>query len=159
MPPSILISALDAPPLMGVDVTVNDSVGSTGMSDLRAALLGGWLLQSFVSRDGKTGEVRHPFGEHPRGLILYTNDGHMSAQLTPGADGEFVSYGGRFHVDEASATVRHDVVISTMPELLETPQIRQAHIEGDLLTLSASQTSAEGRTTHSTLVWRRDSGS
>ena len=43
----------------------------------------------------------------PRGLILYTADGHMSAQLTPGPGAEFVSYGGRFRVDESSATVRH----------------------------------------------------
>jgi hypothetical protein len=125
------------------------------VSELRQALLGGWLLESFVSRDDDTGEVRHPFGEHPSGLILYTTDGHMSAQLTPGPDGEFISYGGSFDVDEAAATVRHLVLVSTMPELLERPQIRHARIDGDRLTLSASLTTAEGRVTHSTLVWRR----
>jgi hypothetical protein len=125
------------------------------VGDLHQALLGGWRLESFVSRDAETGALRHPFGEHPAGLILYTADGHMSAQLTPGPGGEFISYGGRFRVDESSATVRHLVVISTMPELLRQPQIRHAQIDGDLLTLSASQTSAEGATTHSTLVWRR----
>jgi len=115
---------------------------------------GGWLLESFVSRQGESGAVRYPFGKHPAGLILYTTDGHMSAQLTPDP-GEFVSYGGRFEVDEAAATVTHHVIIATMPELLQQPQIRHARVEGDRLTLSASLTSAEG-TTHSTLVWRRD---
>ena len=126
------------------------------MSGLRQALLGGWLLESFVSRSPDSDELRHPFGEHPSGLILYIADGHMSAQLTSGPDGEFVSYGGRFEVDDAAATVRHLVLVSTMPELLQQPQIRQARIDGDRLTLSASQTSARGRAVHSTLVWRRD---
>lgn len=121
---------------------------------LRQALLGGWLLESFVSRRDDTGPVRYPFGAHPSGLILYTTDGHMSAQLTPGTD-EFVSYGGRFAVDEAAATVTHHVLIATMPELLRTPQLRHASVEGDRLTLSARLNSANGSTL-STLVWRRD---
>lgn len=122
---------------------------------LRQALLGGWLLESFVSREERTGDLRRPFGEHPRGLILYTADGHMSAQLTPGPGDEFVSYGGRFEVDEAAATVTHHVLIATMPELLREPQLRHASVEGDRLTLSASVASAHG-STHSTLVWRRN---
>lgn len=125
------------------------------MSELRQALLGGWVLESFVSRDAATGDVRHPFGEQPTGLILYTADGHMSAQLIPGTD-EFVSYGGRFDVDEAAATVTHHVMIATMPELLLHPQLRHARVEGDRLTLAASLT-ADGSTTHNTLVWRRES--
>lgn len=127
------------------------------MSDLRQALPGGWRLESFVSRDDESGDVRFPFGEHPSGLILYTTDGHMSAQLTPGPGDQFISYGGRFDVDEAAATVTHHVTIATMPELLAQPQIRHARVEGDRLMLSASVASAEG-TTHNTLVWRRDSG-
>jgi hypothetical protein len=125
------------------------------VSDLHQALLGGWRLESFVARDAETGALRQPFGEHPCGLILYTADGHMSAQLTPGSGSEFVSYGGLFRVDESSATVHHLVVISTLPELLTQPQIRHAQIDGDRLTLSASATSTDGATTHSTLVWRR----
>jgi Lipocalin-like domain len=126
------------------------------VSELGEALLGGWLLESFVSRDESTDELRHPFGENPTGLILYTADGHMSAQLTPGPEGEFISYGGRFDVDESAATVCHRVLVSTMPELLTQPQFRHAKIDGDRLTLSTNQTSAEGGVTHSTLVWRRD---
>ncbi len=128
------------------------------MTELREALLGGWLLHSFVSRDADTGAQWSPYGEHPTGLILYTADGYMSAQLTPGPGAEFVAYGGRFHVDEQSATVRHDVAVSTMPELLTQPQFRHANIQGDRLTLSASRASAEGTTIHSTLIWRRDPG-
>jgi hypothetical protein len=28
------------------------------------------------------GEVVRPYGEHPLGLIMYTADGYMSAQIT-----------------------------------------------------------------------------
>ncbi|QLL06049.1 lipocalin-like domain-containing protein [Mycobacterium vicinigordonae] len=128
------------------------------MNRLAEGLLGGWRLESFISRSDGTDEVRYPFGEKPSGLILYTSDGHMSAQLTPGDHSQFVSYGGRFDVDEAAAEVCHRVMISTMPELLHQPQIRHARIDGDRLTLSATQTSATGRVTQSTLVWRRDTG-
>ncbi|CNN26451.1 Uncharacterised protein [Mycobacterium tuberculosis] len=52
--------------------------------------------------------------------------------------------------------MRHDVAVSNLPELLTQAQFRHAHVEGDRLTLSASQTSADGVTTHSTLVWHRN---
>lgn len=42
-------------------------------------LVGGWRLTGYeVTADGKT---EHPLGENPRGAILYTPDGYMSAQL------------------------------------------------------------------------------
>jgi hypothetical protein len=52
------------------------------VSSLRDALLGAWELASFVAADGVTGAERHPLGTSPRGLILYTADGFMSAQLS-----------------------------------------------------------------------------
>ena len=48
---------------------------------LREQLVGAWALMSFVERDIETGVENHPFGEHPLGLILYTPDGYVSAQL------------------------------------------------------------------------------
>src|SRR5271168_2023193 len=48
---------------------------------LREQLVGAWTLMSFVERDIETGVENHPFGEHPLGLILYTPDGYVSAQL------------------------------------------------------------------------------
>lgn len=48
---------------------------------LRDAVLGGWELVSFVSRDAGADDDRHPLGRAPLGLILYTADGYMSAQL------------------------------------------------------------------------------
>lgn len=137
------------------------------MGTLRDALLGGWELWSFESRgsarlDDGSGAVSHPLGTTPRGLILYTGDGYMSAQLTGSADAAvpdkkspgYIAYGGRFHVDEDTATVHHQVTVSMLPELLATPQLRQAAVDGDRLTLSAT-TTTDGVTSHNTLVWVR----
>ncbi len=82
---------------------------------LRDAVLGAWELVSFVARDAATDEDRHPRGTAPRGLILYTADGHMSAQLAESDMGDYVAYGGRFSVNEETSTLRHDVTISMMP--------------------------------------------
>jgi Lipocalin-like domain len=124
---------------------------------LRDAVLGGWELVSFVARDAGTGEDRHPLGSAPLGLILYTVDGHMSAQLADSGMEGYISYGGRFSVDEETSTLRHDVTMSMMPELLSQPQFRHASIDGDFLTLSASRTDDAGVTTHSRLQWKRSS--
>lgn len=127
------------------------------MATLRDAILGGWELSSMESRDVDTGAVSHPLGSAPRGLILYTGDGYMSAQLVSGDDAalrQYIAYGGRFRVDEDTATVHHLVSVSMLPELLTTPQLRQATVDGDRLTLSATTTS-DGVTSHNTLVWVR----
>ncbi|WIM89267.1 lipocalin-like domain-containing protein [Candidatus Mycobacterium wuenschmannii] len=124
---------------------------------LRDEVLGAWELVSFVARDATTGEDRHPLGMSPRGLILYTADGHMSAQLADSDMAGYISYGGRFSVDEKSSTLHHDVTISMLPELLAQPQFRHAAIDGDVLTLSASRTDDAGVTTDSRLQWKRAS--
>ena len=122
---------------------------------LRESLLGAWTLESFVARDVATGEERHPLGEHPRGLITYTGDGHMSAQLAQSDMQGYIAYGGGFSVNEQTATVHHEVTISMLPELLTQPQFRQATVDGDLLTLSATTTDDAGVQTHANLTWRR----
>jgi hypothetical protein len=125
------------------------------MTGLRNKILGSWELTSFSSRDVDTGVVRYPLGLEPRGLIMYTDDGYMSAQLTgPGLTG-YIAYGGRFHVDEQSAILHHDVTISMLPELLTQPQYRHASVDGDRLTLSATATDSDETTTHNSLVWTR----
>lgn len=124
-------------------------------TELRGAVLGAWELVSFIAVDATTGAERHPLGTAPRGLILYTADGHMSAQLAESTMAGYVAYGGRFTVEEETATLHHDVSMSMMPELLATAQFRHARIDGGRLTLSASSTDERGTTTHSRLVWRR----
>jgi Lipocalin-like domain len=122
---------------------------------LRNAVLGAWELVSFVARDVTTGENRHPLGTAPRGLILYTADGHMSAQLAESDMSDYIAYGGRFSVNEETSTLHHEVTVSMLPELLADAQFRHASIDGDVLTLSATRTDDAGVTTRSSLLWRR----
>jgi len=87
---------------------------------LREQLVGAWAPTSCVERDIETGVETHPLGERPLGLILYTPDGYVSAQLqpperSPFADGDllratpqeyaaagssYIAYPDRFFVDE-----------------------------------------------------------
>jgi hypothetical protein len=129
------------------------------MSLHRNEILGSWELISFHARDTTTGDIRYPLGGRPRGLILYTEDGFMSAQLAPdgaGADiGDYIAYSGPFHVDEQASTVRHDVRMATMSDLVTQPQLRHVSLEPGRLILSATTTDDAGATTLSTLTWQR----
>jgi hypothetical protein len=74
----------------------------------RRQILGAWRLASFEARDVATGIVQHPLGDEPSGLILYTDDGYMAAQLSTTPTGaDYIAYGGRFHLDEQRAVVHH----------------------------------------------------
>ena len=87
---------------------------------LRDQLIGAWKLVSYVEEPVDGSAPFHPLGEQPQGIIMYTADGYMSAQLARPHRGRFVSgdwfkgtdeeyraeassyvaYTGPFHVDE-----------------------------------------------------------
>src|SRR5580658_8586476 len=131
------------------------------MSDtsLREQLLGAWTLSSCVERDIETGIENHPFGEPPLGLILYTPDGYMSAQLhrperPPFAEGDllhatpeeyaaagssYVAYSGRFFVDEGKKSLSHEMAVIFFPNWLGQRQVRLVELNGDDLQLSTDK--------------------
>jgi hypothetical protein len=129
---------------------------------IRHRLVGGWRLTGYeVKADGKTD---HPLGENPRGAILYTPDGYMSAQLAGAGpdkndgrpDAYYIAYSGPFDVDETNQTVHHHVQVSVIPSWLGTTQHRHARFDGpDKLTLSVSASDADGVTTTQTISWAR----
>jgi Lipocalin-like domain len=53
----------------------------TTADDLRANLIGAWTLQSYVSTAIDGSDVVYPLGVDARGIIMYTPDSYMSAQL------------------------------------------------------------------------------
>jgi Lipocalin-like domain len=142
---------------------------------LRDAVLGAWELVSYTIEDSPSGETTYPLGHNPVGLIMYTEDGYMSAQLmrsdrfatdppeppeeTAAAESAFatgyLAYSGPFQVDEATGTLYHQVRVSLFPKWLGSTQLRCSHLEGDNLTLSGSNTSADGVTSTHTLLWKR----
>jgi Lipocalin-like domain len=138
-------------------------------------ILGAWELHSYTARDTADDMVTHPFGENPVGLLLYTPDGFMSAQLmrsgrphfdrprTDGGTSEqtvaaaqgYLAYSGRFIVDEDTDTVHHEIMVSLLPNWVNQTQLRAAGLADGYLTLRADTTSRGGVTTTHILVWRR----
>ena len=49
---------------------------------LRERLIGAWKLVSYVEKPVDRSAPFYPMGEEPQGIIMYTPDGYMSAQLT-----------------------------------------------------------------------------
>ena len=137
-------------------------------------IVGAWQLVSYVAEDDAGGAVTYPLGRDAVGLIMYTNDGYMSAQvMRPGrpaydqpdtaggttaqaaaAAAGYLSYSGPYDVDESANTVHHHVAVSLLPNWLETVQLRHGTLEKNRLTLVAEQRVAASMV-RSTLVWAR----
>ncbi|MDT5245293.1 MAG: hypothetical protein QOD36_2669 [Mycobacterium sp.] len=142
---------------------------------LRNAVLGTWELVSYIAQDNHGGPITYPLGPDALGLIMYTADGYMSAQIMrphrpafdrPESDGGtpeqaaaaaagYLAYSGPFHVDESTGVVHHEVTVSLLPNWLNGTQLRQSTLDEDHLTLSAVTAAPDGVETLSTLVWKR----
>ncbi|WP_040801741.1 lipocalin-like domain-containing protein [Nocardia higoensis] len=145
-------------------------------TDLRGRLIGSWKLVSYreIPVDGS-----HPFeplGHTPRGLIIYTPDGYMSAQLAAPdrpnfASGDwfdgtaedysseassYIAYSGPFHVDEDAQTLTHSMFVSLFPNWTGQTQPRRVTLDGTTLTLGTTSPIRSGGTTvDSVLTWHR----
>lgn len=142
---------------------------------LRDKLIGAWTLVSYVQQDDPAGPANHPFGTDARGLIMYTPDGYMSAQLMaagrpnydrPMPDGGtptqqaaaaagYLAYSGPYFVDEATGEIRHEPTVSLIPNWLGHTLLRPAQLDGNELTLSAVTVTPAGTTVRSTMTWAR----
>jgi hypothetical protein len=123
---------------------------------LRERLIGAWQLVSYVEKDVETGEEKKPLGEKPEGIIMYTPDGYMSAQLcSPGrksfeggdmyrgkveeyaAEGStYIAYTGPFYVDEQKQALKHEMQISLFPNWTGQQQVRLVEVDDKVLHLS-----------------------
>jgi hypothetical protein len=152
------------------------ATGAQPGKSLREALIGAWRLVSCVETDVETGEIFLPMGEHPEGLILYTPDGYMSAQLSApdrrnfesgdmyqGAPEEYASagisylaYSGPYYVDEARGAVEHEMFVSLFPNWKDQRQLRIVRLEGDELQLSTGEPDLfNGSLKAAAITWRR----
>jgi len=147
-------------------------------STLRDELIGAWKLISYEEHPVDGSAPFKPMGENPMGIIMYTPDGYMSAQLMrPGrrlfASGDwfkgtldeyqeeastYIAYSGPFHVDEEKRTLTHSMFVSLFPNWIGQTQPRVVRIEGDILHLSTeTPIQSGGRTVMSRLEWKRAS--
>lgn len=144
---------------------------------LKKDLVGAWRLVSYIDVPLDGSAPNYPIGEDAQGIILYTPDGFMSAQLMVSARPEFASgdwfegsyeefraeaggyiaYSGPYDVDE-QGTLTHTMDVSLFPNWLNQTQPRIVNLDGDILKLStASPIRSHGRAVNSYLTWRRAS--
>lgn len=128
-----------------------------------------WRIEYSIER------ITFPFGEDAEGLLVYSDEGWMSACISSSnrdesdrtnmrlvsmkqqaqAFSSYFSYAGRF--DVADETVTHHVQIALNQSMVGTSQQRRIHLRGDKLLLSASEETGPGECRHHALLWRRAS--
>jgi hypothetical protein len=124
-------------------------------AELRTALVGTWRLVSYEAGGVDDDEIVRPFGEQPIGLIMYSADGYMSAQIArpdrPLFDADrfeagqpeelaeaarnYLAYAGPFRVPDGT-TVVHEVMLSLFPNWMGGAQLRVAQLDGKVLQLA-----------------------
>jgi len=134
-------------------------------------LVGTWNLVSspIINEEGvKIGEL---LGPNPRGLLIYTDNGFMSAHLMSAsrpqcksnlldkasseekvlAFNSSISYCGAYEILEDR--VIHHVMASFFPNWVGTDLVRVIQLDGDLLTLTAPPITSKGSKVQA--IWRR----
>jgi Lipocalin-like domain len=129
-------------------------------------LVGAWRLVSFEER-APDGEIIHPYGERPIGILMYDASGRMSVQvmrsdraqlsseiLSEVAPGElrnalegFTAFFGKYEIDEETRTIVHHVEGHVLPTSVGKSLKRRFELSGDRLILMP----AENRR----VVWER----
>ncbi|WP_067701529.1 lipocalin-like domain-containing protein [Nocardia jejuensis] len=135
-------------------------------------LVGRWQLTAWTATDD-TGAVAMPFGEHPRGSVVYTPGGWMSGQLAlpdrramstsaalGGTESEraeayssYVAYCGDYRLE--GDTVVHVLRMSLFPNWVGTEQRRVVELQGDRMVLRTPPTPVSGRILVNSLHWVR----
>jgi hypothetical protein len=136
-------------------------------------LVGAWELESWAIGYSDRDDLTYPYGEEPRGLLVYTDDGWMSAAIARGeralfpedvsyrklpdqtkaeAFSSYFHYAGRYRIK--GGDVIHYVSMSLNPNFPGTEQLRHAELDGQTLVLSGKDSVGDVERFHS-LVWHR----
>jgi len=114
------------------------------------SIVGSWRLISYEDVDEK-GVVVRPWGEHPLGILIYDDSGHMAVQiqrmplakgtaknaLTPNKHDKlaffdsYIAYFGTYKVDTIKMTVTHFVEGNFFASLVGTSSEKAFEITGD----------------------------
>jgi hypothetical protein len=142
--------------------------------DLRRYIVGAWILESYESFDLDGSNVHYPLGSDARGIIMYTANGYMSAQimrsdrpqfhtgdlaagdneeLAAAASG-YLAYTGPYTVSDDNV-ISHHVQVSLLPNWIGGTQYRAAKIGNERLELGPTEpTLIDGQLRNARLVWR-----
>lgn len=125
---------------------------------MKHSILGVWNLEAFTIFPKEGGS--RPWGEGLRGLLIYTESGHVSVSINrnlvpkPGnAEKDVLDsvlfYAGTYSVE--GSVIRHQVTQATNPDRIGREMIRFAALENTTLKL-ATPDEAFGK---AELVWRK----
>ena len=140
---------------------------------VRSQFVGTWELVSTEERlkDG-TRRSYPDLGPQGRGILIYTADGYMCAQLmnpdrpkwkdeNKPTDAEkisafdgFTSYCGKYEVNESEGAVYHLPETAWMPAFVGTKQQRPYTLRGDVLTFAGKATDEPSVESY-VIVWRK----
>jgi hypothetical protein len=144
-----------------------------GQTGALPELVGAWTTVS-VEDHMADGSVHVPsYGNHPRGILIYSADGHMAVEvMKPDRENQdlrtataeqvrvaargFLAYSGTYTVDRASGTVVHHVQVALNPADVGKDRVRHFKLEGDRLTITAESENDYGTPVQRrVLVWQR----
>jgi hypothetical protein len=136
-------------------------------------LVGSWELERVVAiRPGGEATISR-WGRNPSGIITYTADGHMAAQImgdprptlrdpdhpTPEESAAmldtYLAYAGTYDYDPATKVVIHHVRMSVDPSEVGVDMPRKVELDGDRVTLTATPYTLRGEKVFNKLTWRR----
>jgi hypothetical protein len=115
--------------------------------EARTALVGVWRLVSYADRSAVEEPWGFPFGDDPRGLIVYHGSGLVAVQVAAARGNDavpsrYVAYLGTFEVQEADrregkivGIVLHRMDVAYPPELLQEEPERDFQVDDTALTL------------------------
>lgn len=128
----------------------------TSTSQFTQSLLGTWILVEFTMTDPVNRLNTYPMGSDPHGVLIYSSDGYVSAQIMRRdlseylhadatkddlsvALGRFLAYAGQFEVCEGSEKfhLKHMLRVCSYPHWIGQVQERVAELNGDYLMLSS----------------------
>ena len=135
-------------------------------------LVGSYRLLSF-EHFSDDGEVGRPFGEHPRGFIIYTAERYMSAILMRSDRATFAAgdilggttdekveaftsssaYAGRWEI--VNNQIIHHLEATTYPNWTGTDQVRDFELTDTHFTLFPPKMLMEGKIRHGRVHWER----
>ena len=141
----------------------------------RTQFVGVWSLESFTERLEAAEISSAPLGENPKGLLIYTADGFVSAQLMRAnrdllqldpwepttsaaalhmAD-DYIAYCGRYEINEDKTEVIHLPLVALLPNLIHEEQHRSFRFKDQKLILVTMRKRRSGDVAESTLQWNR----
>ena len=123
-------------------------------------LIGTWKLVNIENRDADGNTLRSSYGPKKMGLISFNDDHRMMVVIQDGREHrpstrprEYSSYAGTYRFDGETLVTRVDC--STVPDRMDTDQVRPARFEGMRLVLTAPPATFDGVVNYRNLTWEK----